>query len=128
MVNTDLSTSKGSAININKQSHPEASRINIKDDASAVDSKLDSKPAHKERQASNMEVSKCYPVTISNRFQVLDTNQDVQVSSLPEVEVEHLYSHTDHQQLQADSGTQQMLVEPDPTSMYKADPSSVLEY
>ena len=70
VVNTVLSTSKvkGSTVNINKQNHPKASRINIKDDARAVDSELFSKPVQKQPLASNMEVSKCYPVTISNRF------------------------------------------------------------
>ena len=77
-----------------------------------------------------MEVSKCYPGTISNRCQVFDTNQDEPVSTLTEAEVEYLSNHTHQQQSQADSGmvTQHKHIEPDPNSRCIVDPSSVVKY
>ena len=84
--------------------------------------KADSNPAHKQLQASTIQGNECYPVATSNRFKVLDNNQDVLVNTLGEVDSQSVDSHA--QQLQAYSSTQQMIVEPDP-NMTIADPSSV---
>ena len=79
MVNTDFHTSKvkGSIVNINKQKYHKVGQIHIEKDARAVSGKVDSNPAHKQLQASTIQVNECYPVATSNRFQVLDNNQDV---------------------------------------------------
>ena len=114
-------------LNINKQKYHKIGQIHIEKDARAVSGKADSNPAHKQLQASTIQVSECYLVATSNRFQVLDNNQDVLVNTLGEVDSQSVDSHAHEQQLQADSSIQQMIVEPDP-NMTIANLSSVPEY
>ena len=102
-------------------------QIHIAKDARAVSGEADSNPVHKQLQASTVQVSECYPVDTSNRFQVLDNNQDVLVNTLGEVDSQSIDSHAHEQQLHVYSSIQQMIVEPDP-NMTIADPSSVPEY
>ena len=129
VVNTDSNTSKvkGSIVSTNKQKYHNVGKSNIEKHAWAVSSKADSNPANKQIQASTIQVSECYPIAISNRFQVLDNNQDVQVDTSGEVDSQSVDSHTYEQQLQADPSIRQTIVEPDP-NMTIADLSAVLEY
>ena len=129
VVNTDYNTSKvkGSSVNINKQSYHKVGQTDIEKDTRAVRGNANSNPAHKQLQASTIQVSACYLVATSNRFQVLDNNQDVQVNTLCEVDPQSVDNHAHHQQSQTYSSTQQRIVEPDP-NMTIADVSPVPEY
>ena len=68
MVNAGSNTSKvkGSIVNINKQKYHKVGQIHIEKHARAVSGKADSNPAHKQLQASTIQVSECYPVATSN--------------------------------------------------------------
>ena len=129
VVNTDSNTSKvkRSIVSTNKQKYHNVGQSNIEKHARAVSCKADSNPANKQIQAHTIQVSECYPVAISNRFQVFDNNQDVQVNTSGEVNSQSVDSHTYEQQLQADPSIRQTIVEPDPNKTI-ADLSAVLEY
>ena len=129
MVNTDSNTSKvkGSILSTNKQKYHNAGQSKIENHVRPVSGKADSNPANKQIQASTIQVSECYPVAISNRFQVLDNNQDVQVNTSGEVDSQSVHSHTYEQQLQAEPSIRQTIVEPDP-NLTIADLSAVPEY
>ena len=82
MVNTDsnISKVKGSIVSINKQKYHNVGQNYMEKHDKAMISKADSNLANKQLQASTTQVSECYPVATSNRFQLLDNNQEVQVT------------------------------------------------
>ena len=126
MVNTDLNTSKvkRSIANINKQSHQ---KIGLENDNKAVSSDTGLNPVHTQPQDSTIPVSDCYPVDTNNRFQVLDNIEDSQANTSGEGDSHSVGSQAYHIQVQTDSSTPQMVVQPDP-NMTIADSTWVPEY
>ena len=80
----------------------------------------------KQLRPSSTQVSECYPIPTSNRFQLLDNNHEVQVNTTAEVDSQIVDSYV-CEHLQTDPGIQQNIVRPDPKRTV-ADPCVIQEY
>ena len=79
VVNTDSNTFKvkGSSVSINKQSYHKVGQNYIVNNDKAANSKVDLTSVNKQLQPSSTQLSECYPIPTTNRFQLLDNNLDI---------------------------------------------------
>ena len=82
---------------------------------------------NKQLQPSSTQVSKCYPIPMSNRFQLLDNNHELQVNTTGEVDSQIVDSYVCKQQVQTHPSIAQTIVQPDPERTV-ADPCVIPEY
>ena len=129
VVNTDSNTSKvkGSSVSINKQSYHNVGQNYMVNNEKAGNSKADLTSVNKQLQPSSTQVSECYPIPTSNRFQLLDNNHELQVNTTGEVDSQIVDSYVCKQQLQTHPSIAQTIVQPDPERTV-ADPCVIPEY
>ena len=102
VVNTDSNTSKvkATSISINKQSCHKVGQHYMVNNDKAANSKADLISVNKQLQPSGTQVSECYPIPTTNRFQLLDNNHDLQVNTTGEVDSQIVDTYVCKQQLQ----------------------------
>ena len=124
MVNTDFNTSevKESSIYVNKQDHQKVSWVCTVNNARDISGMMASNP-----QATHRQVKQCEPVAISNRFQVLDSIQEVQPITSGEDSSHNGHSSTSDSYLHEDFTAHQKVLQPDPDTNI-VDYTSVPEY
>ena len=128
VVNTDSNTSKvkESILHINKQKYQNVGHNYVAKQDKAANCKVNFDCVWKQLWPSSTQVSECYPIPTSNRFQLLDNNHEVQVNTTAEVDSQIVDSYV-CEQLQTDPGIQQNIVQPDPKRTV-ADPCVIPEY
>ena len=128
VVNTDSNTFKvkESIVNINKQNYHNVGHNYMAKQDKAGNSKANLNCGHKELRPNSRQVSECYPISTSNRFQLLDNNHEVQVNTTGEVDSKIVDRYVCEQQLQTYPGIQQTIVQPDPKRTV-ADPCVIPE-
>ena len=127
-VNTDSNTSKvkESILHINKQKYQNVGHNYVAKQDKVGNCKVNSGCVGTKLRPCSTQVSQCYPIPTSNRFQLLDNNHEVQVNTTAEVDSQIIDSYV-CQQLQTDPGIQQNIVQPDPERTV-ADPCVIPEY
>ena len=110
MVNTDFNTSevKESSVYVNKQDHQKVSWVCTVNNARDISGMMASNP-----QATHRQVKQCEPVAISNRFQVLDSIQEVQPITSGEDSSHNGHSSTSDSYLHEDFTAHQKVLQPD---------------
>ena len=127
-VNTDSNTSKvkESILHINKQKYQNFGHNYVAKQDKVGNCKVNSDCVGTQLRPCSTQVSQCYPIPTSNRFQLLDNNHEVQVNTTAEVDSQIIDSYV-CEQLQTDPSIQQNIVQPDPESTV-AEPCVIPEY